>query len=273
MERHGTLNTLLDSLFTSNQLKNWTIFEEKSGSILVKLRFTNTDMDSNTATVTESPIAFKRKSCKQVSRDRERAARHKDARVGATTRGMASAYPTSPELPRSAETDSISKTVPLDISADSVLNRSTLSVCSAMRDRSLSCDNSINSLDHNNDSTTLTYSEDIANEQTHSETDSLSDSDSDDMPPVPLLPPISDPRGISRKFRCLQPNCFYGGTDKRYEVRDGEIVVIPLDPPDPMVLKCAACPGSTVYVCRNCNSRGRHEGHNPWLRLTNIDTD
>ena len=173
-----------------------------------------------------------------MSRDRERANRHKDARVGATTRGMASANPTSPELPRSPETDSVSETAPLDIS--SVLNNSDLSVCSVVPDHSLSCDTTgidstkENSLDLNDFSTSIASEDrlDTCNykEQNHSESRSHSDSDSDDMPPVPLLPPMADPTNISRKFRCLQPNCSYGGTDKRYEVCDGRIILTTLDP-------------------------------------------
>ena len=56
MDKHRTLHTLVSSLFTENQLKNWTIFEEKSGCILVKLRFTNADLD-NTGAIAQSPVA------------------------------------------------------------------------------------------------------------------------------------------------------------------------------------------------------------------------
>ena len=268
MDKHRTLHTLVSSLFTENQLKNWTIFEEKSGSILVKLRFTNGNVDNSGATA-QSPVAYKRKSTKQVTRDRTRAARHKDALTGVSTRSMASAEPASPELPRSVETYSISETGPLEFSP--VLDTSTVSMCSAVHDGSVSCDmpdidlTNENSLDPNTDCNTVTDSD----SETHSEADSF-----DDMPTVPLLPPLADPNGVSyNKYRCLQPNCSYGGTDKRYELRDGIIVLVPLDPPDPLVMKCAACPGPPLYVCRQCNSKGRHKGHNPWLRLTKLDID
>ena len=116
MEKHRTLNTLLSSLFVNNMLKHWTIFQERSGSILVKLRFTNTedinDTVNNNGITDQSPIAFRRKSAQQVERDRDRALRHKDARTGVHTRSMASI-----EQPRSAEPDVLSSTVPLDLSA------------------------------------------------------------------------------------------------------------------------------------------------------------
>ena len=282
MEKHRTLNTLLSSLFTNNILKHWTIFEEKSGSILVKLRFTNIEDINGTINneiIDQSPIAFRRKSTKQVNRDRDRAARHKDARAGVHTRSMESV-----EQPRSAEPDVLSSTAPLDLSAVSLDTSTTTPDCSAMRCKSTSSDMNMDflvreiSLDSSrdllNDTYTLTDSENVPQVVLCSDTsysNRHSDSDSSDMPPVPLLPPKADSRDMSRKYRCLQPNCFYGGHGKSYEIKDGNIVLVPLDPPDPIVFRCAACPGTPLHVCKNCHSRGRHTGHSPWLRIVNLD--
>ena len=53
---------LLSSLFENNNLKNWTIFEEKSRSIVVKLRFTNTDQNGHTSDSEQLPVSYKKKS-------------------------------------------------------------------------------------------------------------------------------------------------------------------------------------------------------------------
>ena len=102
----------MDRLFTNNCLKNWSIFEETSGSTVVRLRFTKNG-DNNVVT---SPQSFRRKSETQAQRDRDRAARHRDARTGATTRSQASADRTlaseSPELARHSETISAGNTAP-----------------------------------------------------------------------------------------------------------------------------------------------------------------
>ena len=47
MDKHTKLNMLLSSLFESNALSTWIIFEDKSGIVNVRLRFTKCgDMDS-----------------------------------------------------------------------------------------------------------------------------------------------------------------------------------------------------------------------------------
>ena len=116
MEQHTTLNLLLDSLFSNNSLKNWSVFEETNGFTVLKLRFTKSD---NT-TATTSSQSFRRKSDAQSQRDRDRAARHRDARAGATTRSQTSTglpAESSPELPRDSESISVSETrQPLEVS-------------------------------------------------------------------------------------------------------------------------------------------------------------
>ena len=80
MDSHTTLNMLLDSLFRQNSLNNWNIFEDKTGSVVVKLRFspsstkTNGHIDNDSKCV---PLSYRRKSDSQVKRDHDRAARHR----------------------------------------------------------------------------------------------------------------------------------------------------------------------------------------------------
>ena len=75
MEQNPTLQLLLDTLMRQMKLKMWTIFEEQSGSTLVKLRFSK--MGDNEETVlTNTQQKFVRSSDKRLHRDAERARLH-----------------------------------------------------------------------------------------------------------------------------------------------------------------------------------------------------
>ena len=136
MEEHKTLKMLLSSIFESNDLTNWTIFEEKSGSIVVKIRFTNSDKNEHSSdTATPSPISYKKKSDNQMRRDQDRMARHQE-REAVMTRSRTSVNETSVELPRFSESDSVSEPAPLEYSL--VLDPS--SKCFVPRSKSVSRD-------------------------------------------------------------------------------------------------------------------------------------
>ncbi len=78
-----TLEVLLSTLFDKDELKSWQIFEERSGTVMVKLRFTGSHggghaQSTMTGTGNMEPSSYKRKSDKQVKRDRQRAVNHQD---------------------------------------------------------------------------------------------------------------------------------------------------------------------------------------------------
>ena len=113
MKQHKSLNLLMDTLFANNSLTNWSIYEEKSGNIVVRLRFTKIEDGGNDTNVIRSQ-SFRKKSEAQAKRDRERAARH---RSGVTTRSQAAQAATeSAELARGEEQICDSDTLPPDMS-------------------------------------------------------------------------------------------------------------------------------------------------------------
>ena len=99
-------------------MQNWSVYEEISGSTVVKLRFTKSiNSDSELA----HHQSFRRKSEAQSQRDRNRAARHRAASTGVTTRGQASAGTRTvvnepPEPSRDPETIFHSEAGPLEAS-------------------------------------------------------------------------------------------------------------------------------------------------------------
>ena len=99
------------TLFSTNALSNWSIFEDKNGIINVRLRFTKCD-ETNTV----EPASFCRKSDTQMKRDRDRAGRYRNAHAGRITRSQASEQNVddSLELPRCSEEHFISELAPLD---------------------------------------------------------------------------------------------------------------------------------------------------------------
>ena len=96
MDTHTTLNMLLSSLFTNNSLHNWSIFEDNSDYINVRIRFTKHE-DINTV----QNASYRRISEAQARRNRERAARHRDTAARRPTR-IQNLHLT-PEIPRYAD--------------------------------------------------------------------------------------------------------------------------------------------------------------------------
>ena len=77
METPHILKSLLDTLFSNDELKMWQIYEEHSGNICVKLRFNGRELGLNVNVLQSTRQGtFKRRSAAQTKRDRERASHH-----------------------------------------------------------------------------------------------------------------------------------------------------------------------------------------------------
>ena len=105
MDNHPTLDMPLRSLFSTNALSNWSIFDDKNGCINVRLRFTKCD-ETNKA----EHVSFRRKSQNQLNRDRERAIHHQNTESTRILRSHKSDTneDISAELPRSSEENVVS---------------------------------------------------------------------------------------------------------------------------------------------------------------------
>ena len=110
MDNHPTLSMLLSSLFSTNSLSNWSIFEDKNGLVNVRLRFTKSE--GNVAT---EPASFRRKSDKQLTRDQDRAARHQNQRARIVTRSRTVDHveEDTPEISRCPEDYVFSEPAPM----------------------------------------------------------------------------------------------------------------------------------------------------------------
>ncbi len=71
------LEKMLHTRLEQDMLKTWTMFQEQSGNIVVKLRFYGTHGGQGSLNIATGDqggeLSFKRKSAKQTRRDRERA--------------------------------------------------------------------------------------------------------------------------------------------------------------------------------------------------------
>ena len=70
-----TVKMLIDNLMDKNPLLTWTIYHERSGSVMVKLRFGDTTCSAEN-TDPNTNARFKRKSETQIRRDNRRAQHH-----------------------------------------------------------------------------------------------------------------------------------------------------------------------------------------------------
>ena len=114
MNDHPTLKMLLSSIFSTNSLSNWSIFEDKNGQVNVRLRFSKHEESSEV----EHTVSYRRKSDAQVKRDRDRAIHHRNRPTcdGRITRSRASEHSKDDivsELPRCSEEFSASESTPL----------------------------------------------------------------------------------------------------------------------------------------------------------------
>ena len=104
MEDNPTLKVLLDSLFSTNALSSWNIYNDKNNCVNVRLRFTKLDEENNIENV-----SFRRKSDNQVRRDRQRAAHHQTTQI-ARSKTEDKNSDVSLELPRFTEETFVSET-------------------------------------------------------------------------------------------------------------------------------------------------------------------
>ena len=84
MEAHGSLRMLLDTLLEKETLNSWNIYEEKSGAVVVRVRFSPRHSVSNVSSTDANNglnIGYKRKSPAQLARDRERARTFNERRM------------------------------------------------------------------------------------------------------------------------------------------------------------------------------------------------
>ena len=86
MDKHGSLKILLDTLLDKESLNSWQIYEEKNGSVVVRIRFAARHCKAIVTGATnitdeENIIAYKRKSSAQIRRDNERAKQHHERRI------------------------------------------------------------------------------------------------------------------------------------------------------------------------------------------------
>ena len=109
MDSHPTLKLIMDTLFSGNTVKNWSVFsDERCGDTVIKIWFTKSEECSSEAI---TPVAYKRKSQKQSRRNYQRKVKHEEAkREPMTTRSKKSEDYTHVELTRSSETDFVSET-------------------------------------------------------------------------------------------------------------------------------------------------------------------
>ena len=112
MDNHPTLDGLVTTLFATNALSSWQIFEDKRNIVHLRLRFTKQDTNVSSD---DQNTSFRRKSDNQVKRDRERARRHKDSRTSSPIRDRPptrASKNTFIEKPRDSESTALSEPVP-----------------------------------------------------------------------------------------------------------------------------------------------------------------
>ena len=257
MEGHNTLNMLMNSLFANNNLRNWSIFEEKNGAIVVRLRFDSSDTNSENDTAGKSHVSYKKKSESQLRRDRNRAARHNNAFVRDETRSESVQDSTSPELPRHAEQIIISDTTPLDFSpvqlspsATSLrpVNHGSAQQIQGHSTKQNSSFGSMLTLD-----TTSTSEELSCAIEMHSDSDFayLDTSAAAYLPPIPHEIPKADYyEETNDGYTCLDEACSYGPRDLV-----GVCFV--------NISICHKC--KNVYLCDECLSKGRHHRHRHFI--------
>ena len=258
MEGHDTLNMLMNSLFANNELRNWSIFEEKNGAIVVKLRFENSV--TNSENNSRNHVSFKRKSESQMQRDRNRAARRRNTYMASATSVQDGS---STELPRHSERNSISDTTPLDFSPVQ-LSLSATSFTPDTRSVKRDSEQQIQGLSTKLNSSFVSMSSLDINSLTCEEVSSAIETHSDnefanvDSDAAVSFPPVPDE--ISRagyyndsvdSYKCLDEACSYGPKDLV-----GVCFV--------NISICHKC--KNVYICDECLSKGRHQRHSPFIK-------
>ena len=81
MEAHGSQRMLLDTLLNKETLNFWNIYEEKSGAVVVRIRFSPRHITSEVGPTNAMNMGYKRKSPAQMVRDRERVRTYNERRM------------------------------------------------------------------------------------------------------------------------------------------------------------------------------------------------
>ena len=120
MDKQGSLKMILDTLLDKETLNSWQIYEEKNGSVVVRIRFAARYCKAivtgaTNVTDEENIIAYKRKSPAQIRRDNERAKQHHERRItrSQTLNAVDNIVPrdiSEPEFVRSSDNDFFSDT-------------------------------------------------------------------------------------------------------------------------------------------------------------------
>ena len=261
MEVHKTLRMLLDSLFTNNDVKNWTIFEEKSGNVIMKIRFTNrTEHEQASDNIAHRPIpvSYKKKSEKQMSRDRDRMAQHQRPEP-VMTRSRASDSMETVELPRNEEnyrsdTGSLEFSPVLDIAASCSVPLS--SPLNHDRTNSMSLANCSHSGSDESRSSDVTVSS--------IEPITLMDFGNTPSPHIAKEPPNTD-KTVPKLKKCSHSKCeYFDSSFDSSSYRDPDIDIYSCD-------KCQRFSGCPTFVCKSCLDIGSHKGHLRWLHLAKPD--
>ena len=119
MDDHRTLKLVMESLFSGNTVKNWSVFaDNKCGSTVLKIRFTKPESGlsgEECANQTVIPVAYKKKSDKQSRRDYDRKLKHEISIVDSSvmTRSKKPCDYSHVELPRVSEAECVSEPGPL----------------------------------------------------------------------------------------------------------------------------------------------------------------
>ncbi len=232
MELPSALSRMLASACENDQLKNWSVYEERDGVYTFKIRFVPIKVSHNGSDISEiqPPVAknvhncaFKQKSDKQFARDRNRFSDWKDKRV---TRSMAK-----------------------QATVDEQVADSATQVASRINPKSPI--ESFRSLAPCNFDTPDTPKKDTILDETVREEYEISQvfvhSASDD-----------ECEAIDNHFRCpgnCPPTCCYSpiGSDGNHNVYK--------------CIKCSSMPGGTFWICQPCMEGGAHAPHHKYLRL------
>ena len=249
----------MNSLFANNDLRNWSIFEEKNGAIVVRLRFNNSD--TNSVNVRASHVSFKRKSENQLQRDRKRAVRHKDSHVANVTSSRSVEDCASPELTRHAD-QTISDTTPLEFSPVELVSPNNSPVKhdgeQQIQDPHSKLNSSFVSLsslpEPNLETNSWMHDEASCEIDIHSD---YADSNSDAASSIPSIPhqistaeECEDNEDFLSTYVCNDEACSYGTRDLL-----GLCFV--------NISVCHKC--KDVYLCEECLIKGRHHRHRPFI--------
>ena len=252
---------MLDVLFQSNGLQSWQIFEEKSGSIVAKLRFA---ANSHGSVDSITPVSFKKKSASQVQRDFERSKAHKKDKgtvtnkLQCTTRSQSRKTETEIEQPRHDDLDLYDTGMQLSpahcINSDHSTPMSPINNCDLISNTSVTCSHA--SVDSINNISMLTEPAMSAG-VVHSL-------------PVTVVPAdvgvIQKPDELDDSVetlyedypKCANILCDYemGGQPDRHKDYSVPLYVC---------VKCSRPNGASCTICANCLQTGAHARHKEHL--------